>query len=218
MAQRDIDAIDSPVQVDGITFEDFLKQYDGVRAEWIMGKVEIQVTNNTAHQEILGFLYTLFRAFFAIKPIGRVLLAGVVMYLGKDKPAREPDIMIVLNDHIDRIQPTRLNGTADIVVEIVSPESSNRDRGTKFDEYEAAGIPEYWLFDPLRKEAHIYALTEVIEDGEALNRYRLVDLDADGQLVSTLLVGFALDPAILWLEELPDSVKTLEMVQSMIAQ
>ena len=72
---------DSPIQVDGdyISFEEFLKKYDGVRAEWVVGKVEVHGVNNTAHNEILGFLYLLFKAFFNIKPVGRVVLAGVVL-------------------------------------------------------------------------------------------------------------------------------------------
>ena len=110
------------------------------------------------------------------------------MYLGDDKPAREPDLLVILNDHADRIKENRVEGAVDIAVEIVSPESTVRDRGDKFDEYEAAGVPEYWLFDPLRETADIYALGS---DG----RYHRRPLDGEGRVTSGLLPGFAIDPA-----------------------
>ena len=49
------------------------------------------------------------------------------------------------SERLDRVHRTYLDGPADLVVEIVSPESAGRDRGEKYYEYEAAGIPEYWL-------------------------------------------------------------------------
>lgn len=201
-----------------ITFQEFLKLYDGVRAEWLMGKVEVQVTNNTQHQLILVFLTTLINLYLGFTKIGKLLLAGVVMYVGDDKPGREPDLMIVLGEKIQQIQTTYLDGPADIVVEIVSPESSIRDHGDKFHEYEAAGAREYWLFDPLREQADIYALSEVedVETSQRVMRYRRVPLDSEGRLVSTILPDFTLNPEILWQDELPDGKTILEMVQTMI--
>jgi Uma2 family endonuclease len=93
-------------------------------------------------------------------------------------------------------------------VEIVSPESAERDRGDKLTEYEAAGVQEYWLFDPLRQEASIYSLAK---DG----RYRRLPLDAAGSIVSYLLPGFVLDPALLWREEMPTGPELIELVQGM---
>ena len=56
-------------------------------------------------------------------------------------------------EHLDRLTDSHLSGPADLVVEIVSPDSLGRDRGDKFAEYEAASIPEYWLIDPVRQQA-----------------------------------------------------------------
>ncbi|MEJ7756097.1 MAG: Uma2 family endonuclease [Nocardioidaceae bacterium] len=55
-------------------------------------------------------------------------------------------------------QKTYLDGAADLAIEIISPESIGRDRGEKFVEYEAAGIREYWLIDPERRQAEFYRL------------------------------------------------------------
>jgi Uma2 family endonuclease len=45
-----------------------------------------------------------------------------------------------------------------LIVEIISPESSGRDRGEKFYEYEMAGVREYWLIDPQREQVEFYEL------------------------------------------------------------
>jgi Uma2 family endonuclease len=117
--------------------------------------------------------------------------------------------MVVLKTNYARIKPTYLDGPADIVVEIVSPGSDSVDHGDKLVEYESAGVPEYWLIDHRRKDTLIYVL-----DPEG--RYRRLDPDDKGRLVSSLLPGFALDPAILWRDDLPEGPALIELVQAMV--
>lgn len=200
----------SPVtQKPYLSYEDFLKQYDGVRAEWFNGQVELLMTNNVAHNRMLIWLSGLIQLYLGFVKIGEVMLAGISMRTGDDWPAREPDLMIVLNEHQDRIKPTYLDGPADIVIEIVSPESVARDYGAKFEQYEAVGVREYWRFDPIRREADVYIR-------QADGFYRRAERDAHGRITSALLPGFALDPDILWQENLPAGPALIHLVQSMI--
>lgn len=192
----------------GLSFEEFLKQFAEVHAEYIMGNVEI-MSNNVRHQFILHLLSLILGLYLSMKPLGRLLLAGVPMDVGDDVPKREPDLMIVFNENLSRIQATFVAGPADIVVEIVSPESNDRDYGPKFREYEAAGVREYWRIDPLREETDVFAL-------EASGRYRRLK-DPAGRMVSRLLPGFVLDPALLWREQLPDGHELINLVQEMTA-
>jgi Uma2 family endonuclease len=104
---------------------------------------------------------------------------------------REPDILFVANEHLDRIQPTYIDGPADLAVEVVSPDSDDRDHGAKFIEYEGAGIPEYWLIDPLRQETWFFQLGPD-------RRYHLVPLEDDGIYRSAALPVFWLKVAWLW--------------------
>ena len=198
------------IVADNVSFEHFLKYFAEEHAEWLMGKVIIVGSNNTVHQRIQMFLGNLLNLFLGSKDLGQVLSAGVPMYLGDDKPAREPDLLVILNEHIDRIKENRLEGVADVAVEIVSPESTIRDRGDKFDEYEAAGVPEYWLFDPMRETADIYALG-------AEGRYHRRPLDEAGRVTSGLLPGFALDPALLGEAEPPAGPVLIDLVRQMVA-
>jgi Uma2 family endonuclease len=194
-----------------VTLQEYLKDYEGVYAEWIGGEVIVYpVSNNTMHQLILVFLTKLLGLYLDFRALGRLLIAGSPMVVHEEQSARQPDLMIILNAHLDRIKAQNVEGPADIVIEIVSPESGGRDRGDKFIEYEAAGVAEYWLLDPVRKEAVIYALGED-------KRYHRAALDTQGRLVSTLLPGFALDPAILWREDMPGGADLLALVEAMKA-
>jgi Uma2 family endonuclease len=196
------------VVAEGVSFENFLEFFAEKHAEWLMGKVILIVTNNTLHQRIQMFLGTLLNLFLGYKSLGQILSAGVSMYISDNQPARQPDLLVILNEHRDRIKAQYIAGPADIAIEIVSPESSKRDRGDKVDEYEAAGVQEYWLFDPLRRDAVIYELG--VE-----GRYHVRPLDKHGRVTSGVLPGFALDPALLWQDEHPAGPEMVALVEQM---
>jgi Uma2 family endonuclease len=178
-----------------MTFEAYLKAFDsveGVQAELVGGEVRLYpVSNNLNHQDIVLFLAALVQFFLTKFGLGRVSTAGYPMRLGDEGSGRQPDILVVLTAHLARMKAAYLDGAADVVVEVVSPESGARDRGEKFEEYEAAGVPEYWLIDPIRTTAQFFALSED-------KHYRPLPLDGQGRLTSNVLEGFALDPQILW--------------------
>lgn len=102
------------------------------------------------------------------------------MRLGNELPAREPDLLVLLNEHAERDTDTYVEGPADWVIEIVSPESGARDRGTKFDEYERGGVSEYWIIDPHRRELWAYRRGE---DG----LYQSLPVDEEGRVTSVTL-------------------------------
>jgi Uma2 family endonuclease len=119
------------------------------------------------------------------------------MKLPEKPTGREPDLLFVAKTNLNRLQPNFLNGAADLVVEIISPESAGRDSQTKFQEYQTAAISEYWLINPLDNLATFYQLND---NGQ----YQAVDLDAEGKYFSRIISGFWLRPAWLWQEPLPD--------------
>ena len=49
-------------------------------------------------------------------------------------------------------------GGPDLIIEIVGPDSTNRDRREKYLEYQAGGVPEYWIIDPLTRTVSAYTL------------------------------------------------------------
>lgn len=192
-------------------FEEYLATYEGIRAEWVNGEVTLLgMTNNVQHNTLVLWLGMVFSYFLARHGLGRVILAGVPMRFtfADEGRAREPDLMVVLKANATRITPRYVDGLADMVIEVISPESDLRDRGEKFLEYEAAGVPEYFLIDPLRSEAILY-------QRGADGRYHPATPDSQGRLCSGVLPGFALPPALLWADLLPEGDALIALVNGM---
>jgi Uma2 family endonuclease len=186
-----------------MTYEEFLAWVDeDTWAEWVNGVVVVLTPASNRHQMLLGFLLSLFQHFVEVHQLGRVLCAPFQMKLGPDMPGREPDILFIARERLDRLQNAYFDGPADLVVEIISRDSRSRDRGEKFYEYEQAGVREYWLLDHQRRQAEFYQLGP---DGI----YHTVPIDARGMYHSAVLEGLWLKEAWLWQEPLPPLMSIL---------
>ena len=184
-----------------IPIERFLERRDeDTHAEWIEGKVILMSPASRRHQELVKFLTHIIGIFAETRHLGTLIHAPFSMRLDAVPSVREPDLLFISAKHLDRLTDTYLDGPADLVVEIISPESIGRDRGEKFVEYEQAGIPEYWLIDPIREQAEFYRLER--------ERYRLTDIQ-NGMFYSTVLPDFRLRVAWFWEDALPNVVGIL---------
>ena len=190
-----------------VTYEEFLAWAgEDTWAEWVDGEVVMYGPASRRHQDMADFLTGIMRIFVEQRDLGVVVSAPFQMKLAQS--GREPDLLFVSQEHLERLQETYLDGPADLVVEIASPESAGRDRGVKFYEYEQAGIPEYWLIDPQTRRAEFYQLT-------AANQYRLVQPDAEGVYRSAVLPSFWLRVEWLWRERLPSPIRALAEIVGM---
>lgn len=190
-----------------ITFDEYLDlEVEGAYLEWIDGKVIGFMANNLQHQEIGSFLEMLMRLYAEVNNLGRIVRGDFAMKLEPQRRGREPDLIFVSKKRINLLKRKYLDGAADIAVEIVSPESIERDNEIKFGEYEKAGIKEYWLIDPQENRAEFYRLN-------AEGFYRLVET-SDGIFRSDVLPGFFLRVEWLWRENLPTiaALKELNLI------
>lgn len=177
-----IDVLGGPVQRPKMTYEEFLAWADeDTLAEWVGGDVVMTSPASFEHQQIVDLLVSTMRPFVETHQLGVVLSAPFQMKVGER--GREPDLLFLRSEQRDRLKPTYLDGPADLVIEVVSPESVSRDRGDKFVEYEAAGVEEYWLVDPRRKVAEFYRLDEQ-------GRYQIALSGETGEFHSTVVPGF----------------------------
>jgi len=180
-----------------MSFEEFLVwANDDNLAEWVEGKVLLTSPNSTRHQDIVVFLLTLLNLYVTRRKLGRVMTAPYLMRLHQPPRGREPDILFVAQAGFERVSKQYLNGPADLVVEVISPESISRDRGDKSYEYEMAGIPEYWLIDPQREQVEFYQLDEQ-------GHYSLVLGGHNGEYISRAIPGLTIDASWFWQEPLP---------------
>ena len=174
--------------------------------EWVNEEVIVHMPPLYIHQDVARFLASLLDGFIQIHAMGRLLSAPFEVKPWPDGPSREPDILFVSNEHLDRFTPQRLEGAPDLVMEIVSEDSVSRDRVDKFDEYEQAGVGEYWLVDPRPGRQRVWLYT--LEAG----RFLPLLPDEEGRLHSRVLPGFWLRPAWLWQDPPPATLKTLAEV------
>jgi Uma2 family endonuclease len=180
-----------------MSFEDFHDWLDeDKRAEWVDGVIIEMSPSNLGHQDILSFLHLWIGIFVDRFRLGRLYLPPTLMYLPTRPSGREPDLMFIANEHLDRLERTFVNGPADLAIEIVSPDSIVRDGRDKLAEYEQAGVREYWIVDELRDEARFYVLGEN-------GKYALVAVGDDEIYTSTVLPGLRLRVSWLWQRPLP---------------
>ncbi len=191
-----------------MTYEEFLtKVGEGVHAEWVDGEVTVFMPPKVSHQRMQNLLITLMTNFIETFDLGEVLTAPCEMLLVPKHVSREPDILFVAKEHLGRLTADRLEGPADLVIEFLSDSSVTRDRDIKFYEYQEAGIPEYWIFDPRPKKERV----DFFQLGQDW-KYHAMALDEDGRYHSRVLPGFWLMPAWFWQDPLPNPLVLLARI------
>ncbi len=131
---------------------------DGKRYEIIQGVLYMAPSPNFSHQSsnIRIAHYLLVHVEFA--GLGRVIAAPFDVELVPDGDTVQPDVMVVLKANEQRITPNKIIGAPDLVVEIASPSTAGYDRRDKQDAYARAGVPEYWIADPVGHTIEVLVL------------------------------------------------------------
>jgi Uma2 family endonuclease len=182
-----------------------LKQEDNAKAELVEGEIKFMSPVSEAHQSLSVFLLSLLNALVSSHNMGRVFFESFVMKLGA-RAGREPDILFVATANLHRVRENFLDGPADLIIEIVSPESRTRDKVTKLAEYQRLGVSEYWVLDQARTEALFYQMQE---DGT----YHLVPADENNIYRSIVVPGLWINVNWLWQNPLPSILDVLRQWQ-----
>jgi Uma2 family endonuclease len=172
-----------------------------LRGEWVDGEVELKSPASNDHVQIQMLLSNVLHILCSERQLGQVLGPEFAVRLAKQRRRRVPDLLFVRADCCGLIRATHLDGPPDAAFEIVSPDSVRRDWRDKFHEYEAAGVGEYWIIDPL---------SEVVEAYGRPDGGPFVQLVPDGErIASQVIAGFFLKPAWLWQRPLPSPLALL---------
>jgi Uma2 family endonuclease len=184
-----------------MSYEEFLDWAgEDTHAEWVDGRVVMTSPANLKHQALASFVWSILHTYAQVHGLGTAVIAPFQMKLPNS--GREPDVLFVATTHLDRLRATYLDGPADLVVEVISPDSRARDRGDKFYEYQEGGVPEYWLLDPDGQRAEFY-------QRNATGQYAMVPPDATGVYHSCALPGFWLRAAWLWEDPMPSTNRAM---------
>ncbi|MBB4639352.1 Uma2 family endonuclease [Longimicrobium terrae] len=182
---------------DWVSYEDFLANAEGVRAEWVDGEILYMSPQTDRHLLISGFLYKALGGYVRLKGIGgRVMQAGFQVRLGP-RVGREPDVSYVAPQNMHRLTRTFVEGPVDLAVEVISPDSRVRDRRDKHREYAQYGVREYWLIDPDKETIEVFHL------GAGGEVYEPVALGTPARVTSDVIPGLWIDPVWMWADD-PD--------------
>lgn len=161
------------------TYEDLLELDDGKRYELIDGIIYEMSAPTTLHQEIVGEIYAQLHDYLKGKKCKAFVAPLDVCLSGVRNPKKEynvvqPDILVVCDEN-KITKDMGIQGTPDLVIEVLSPTSRKHDTFIKFNLYQYYGVKEYWIVDVeigviyqyILNEKNIYTLPktyEIIED------------------------------------------------------
>jgi Uma2 family endonuclease len=127
---------------------DAMPYRDGNRYEIIEGELFVSCSPGLTHELVLTNLSALIWIFLKANRIGTVVAgSGVIL---SDYSGVIPDLIFFSHEVRDElVKNDRVHGPPTLVVEILSPGSSNirRDRVVKLQLYAKHDVPEYWIID-----------------------------------------------------------------------
>jgi Uma2 family endonuclease len=146
------------------------------KAEFIRGEVIVHSPARAAHLAVTGRILKLLDTYAVSRGLGLVVSEKALVSLSRND--FEPDVCFFGSEKAARIESDTWKFPApDLVVEVLSESTEERDRGIKFEDYAAHGVDEYWIADPDAQtleqyllEGSDYVLTLKARDGHVASR------------------------------------------------
>ena len=130
-----------------LTYEDYLKTSDDERYELLDGELIIMPAPSIAHQHVAMKLGTRLDTFVEEGNLG-VLYSAPTDVVLSDTDVVQPDLLFISSERAHIITPANIQGAPDLIVEIRSASTAERDETLKRKLYAERGVKEYWLVDP----------------------------------------------------------------------
>ena len=130
---------------------------DGKRYEIADGVLLLTPSSTGSHQDTIGEVCFYLRSHVKLAGLGLVIKAPFIVELSA-KDVFQPDIVVVMNAHLDRVQEKKVVGAPDVVVEVSTSGTAAFDRLTRYDTYEYTGVQEYWILNLERRTVEIFVL------------------------------------------------------------
>ncbi|HYV41054.1 MAG TPA: Uma2 family endonuclease [Thermoanaerobaculia bacterium] len=136
------------------TYEDYLLLPEDRRYEIIDGDLFMTPAPGTPHQRVVGNLYLRLRQHVDDSGLGEVLIAPCDVVLSPTDVV-QPDVLFVAVDRASIVGEKFISAAPDLVVEVLSPSTEERDRTLKTKLYARAGVRELWIADTKEKTIEI---------------------------------------------------------------
>ncbi len=167
-----------------LTYNDYLTLPEEKRYELMEGELFMVPAPDFYHQIVSGNIVFPLREFVKKGNLGIVVAAPVDVILFPED-VLQPDILFISRERRHIITEKNVSGAPDLVIEILSPSTQERDKLVKRDIYSKYGVQEYWIIDPVGKNIEVMTLGS---EGYKLHAIFL----NDEVLTSPLIQGFSL--------------------------
>jgi len=145
-----------------ITYEDYLKipEEPGYQYEVLEGNLIMEPSPGVTHQRVSRRLQRILEDYFyRLDSPGEVFNAPLDVTLS-DTTVVQPDIFYIAGNQSEIVKENRIDGPPMLVVEILSPYNSRKDRVQKMEIYRKARIKHYWLVDPEARTMECFKLSD----------------------------------------------------------
>jgi len=151
------------------TYAEFarLPSETSTRYEIIDGELVVTPSPRPRHQEIVADLVRMLGGFVRGAGLGR-LFPGPVDVLFAEGDYLVPDLVFVRKDRDGIVTDRGIEGPPDLIVEILSPSTTARDRGVKLERYRLYGVREYWIVDPDNRSVEVCRFEEGADSAEVV--------------------------------------------------
>jgi Uma2 family endonuclease len=133
---------------------------DGSRYEVLFGVLYEMAPPAPLHQIVIARLLRRLGPAAEDTGLGILIPSPIEVILPAFATPVQPDLLFVRAERMTIIKEKRVEGPPDLVIEVLSPSTARFDRRTKYDAYEQAGIPEYWIVNPRLRSVEINYLEE----------------------------------------------------------
>ena len=138
-----------------LTYEDYRATPDDTRFELLNGDLVIVPAPNVKHQRVLLRLARKLGQFILDHESGELLPVPCDVVLS-DTDVVQPDLLFVSREREQTINIENVRGAPDLVIEILSPSTADKDLGYKHELYSRHGVDEYWVLDPVAETIAVH--------------------------------------------------------------
>ena len=138
------------------TYEDYRTSPPDKRYELLDGDLTMVPAPNLKHQRVQSRLGRALSNFIVEHSLGEIFYAPCDVVLS-DSDVVQPDLLFVSREREHLLSGgENVRGAPDLVVEVLSPSTADKDRGYKRELYGRHGVTEYWLVDPTAETVSIH--------------------------------------------------------------
>jgi Uma2 family endonuclease len=131
---------------------------DGKRYEAIDGELYVTAAPLRRHQRISGKLFTALEQLLEGPGHGWVYYAPIGVEFPETEEGVQPDIIFVSKARSQLLVEEGIRGAPDLVIEILSPSTAERDRTIKKKLYQRQGVGQYWIVEPDAETVDVWDL------------------------------------------------------------